>query len=79
MALSGADKTEVANIAKKEMTKFLKTTNAHRIVVDIIKKEMGAKKINDKIVELSSKVVVELFRTLWQRKGFWESSIKRVK
>ena len=34
---------------------------------------------DDKIVELSTKVVVELFKTLWQRKGFWESALKSVK
>jgi hypothetical protein len=36
-------------------------------------------KIDDKIVDLSTKVVVELFKTLWQRKGFWESALKSVR
>ena len=36
-------------------------------------------KIDDKIVDLSTKVVVELFKTLWQRKGFWESALKGVR
>ena len=35
--------------------------------------------IDDKIIDLSTKVVVELFKTLWQRKGFWESAIKNVR
>ena len=33
----------------------------------------------DKIIDLSTKVVFELFKTLWQRKSFWESALKSVK
>ena len=55
------------------------STQAHKIVVKTIQDELGTKKIDDKIVDLSTKVVVELFKTLWQRKSFWESSLKSVK
>jgi hypothetical protein len=55
------------------------STQAHKIVVKMIQDELGTKKIDDKIVDLSTKVVVELFKTLWQRKSFWESSLKSVK
>jgi hypothetical protein len=79
MALSNDDKKEIEKIAKKEIKDFLDTTKAHEVVIKIIQKELGSKKIDDKIVELSTKVVVELFKTLWQRKGFWESALKSVK
>ena len=79
MALSNDDKKEIVKIAKKEIKDFLDTTKAHETVMKIIQKELGSKKIDDKIVELSTKVVVELFKTLWQRKGFWESALKSVK
>lgn len=79
MALTSSDKTEIKTIAKKEMKDFLATSDAHNIVIRIIQKEMGTNKINDKIVDLASKVVVELFKTLWQRKNFWEGPIKKVK
>jgi len=72
-------KHQIETIAKKEIKDFLNSTQAHTIVVDIVKKEMGTRNINDKIVDLSTKVVVELFRTLWQRKSFWENSINKVK
>jgi hypothetical protein len=49
------------------------------MVVKMIQDELGTKKIDDKIVDLSTKVVVELFKTLWQRKGFWESALKSVR
>jgi len=79
MAFSQVEKNEIGKIAQKEMKNFLDTTNAHDIVVKIIQKELGTKNIDQKIVDLSSKVVVELFKTLWQRKSFWEGPIKSVK
>lgn len=79
MALTNEDKKEIEKIVKKEVKDFLDTTKAHDIVIKVIQKELGTKKIDDKIVDLSTKVVVELFKTLWQRKGFWESALKTVK
>ena len=79
MAITGQDKTDVERIAKKEISEFMNSSNAHRIVVKMIQDELGTKKIDDKIVDLATKVVVELFKTLWQRKSFWESSLKNVK
>lgn len=79
MALSSSDVKEVERIARKEMKDFLDTTQAHNIVIKVIQKELGTKKIDDKIVDLSTKVVVELFKTLWQRKSFWEGPLKNVK
>lgn len=79
MALTTQDKKEIEKIVQKELKSFLDTTQAHNIVIKLIQKELGTKKIDDKIVDLSTKVVVELFKTLWQRKSFWETALKSVK
>lgn len=79
MALNNQDKNEISNIVKKEIKNFMDSTQAHRIVIKKIQDELGTRKIDDKIVDLSTKVVVELFKTLWQRKGFWEGALKSVK
>ena len=79
MALNDQDKNEVKKIAQKEMKDFLDSTQAHKIVIKVIQNELGTKKIDDKIIDLSTKVVVELFRTLWQRKSFWEGALKNVR
>jgi hypothetical protein len=79
MALTDQDKKEIERITKKEIKDFMDSTQATRIVVKMIQDELGTKKIDDKIVDLSTKVVVELFKTLWQRKGFWESALKSVR
>lgn len=79
MPLSDTDKRQIETIARNEMKKFLDSTQAHNTVVKIIQKELGGKRIDDKMVDLATKVVVELFKTLWQRKSFWESAIKNVR
>jgi hypothetical protein len=79
MALTSQDKQEIERITKKEIKNFMDSTQAHKVVIDMVKKEMGTRDINDKVIDLSTKVVVELFKTLWQRKSFWETSLKNVK
>jgi hypothetical protein len=78
MALSEQDKREIEKITKKEIRDFMNSTQIHKMVVKTIQDELGTKKIDDKIIDLSTKVVVELFKTLWQRKSFWEGALKNV-
>ncbi len=79
MALTSSDKSEIQAIARREMKTFLDTTQAQNVVIRVIQKELGTRRIDDKIIDLSTKVVVELFKTLWQRKSFWESALKNVR
>jgi hypothetical protein len=79
MALNDSDKKEIERISRKEIKDFMSSTNAHNIVVKMIQAELGTKKVDDKIIDLSTKVVVELFKTLWQRKSFWETALKNVR
>jgi hypothetical protein len=79
MALTDQDRRDIERITKKEIKDFMDSTQATKIVVKMIQDELGTRKIDDKIVDLSTKVVVELFKTLWQRKSFWESALKSVK
>lgn len=79
MALTDTDKREIERIARKEIKDFMNTTQVHTIVLKLIQQELGSKKVDEKIVDLSTKVVVELFKTLWQRKSFWEGALKNVR
>ena len=68
MALTDTDKNQITTIVRKEIKDFLETTHAHNIVLRIIQKELGGRRIDEKMVDLATKVVVELFKILWQRK-----------
>ena len=77
--MTNKEKTEIENIVKKEIKDFMDSTLAHKIVIKLIQDEINTKKVDDKIIDLATKVVVELFKTLWQRKSFWEGAIKNVR
>ncbi len=79
MAFTDTDKNQITTIVRKEIKDFLESTHAHNIVLRIIQKELGGRRMDEKMVDLATKVVVELFKTLWQRKSFWESAIKNVR
>jgi tRNA threonylcarbamoyladenosine modification (KEOPS) complex Cgi121 subunit len=79
MALTQSDKNEIKTIIKSELRDFLNTNQTQVEIIKIVKKEMGARDINEKVVELAAKVVSELFKTMWQRKSFWEDTIKKVR
>ena len=64
MALSEQDKKQIEKITQKEIRDFMNSTQVHKMVVKTIQDELGTKKIDDKIIDLSTKVVVELFKTL---------------
>ena len=48
MGISSTDKREVETIARKEIKSFLNTTQAHDIVIRVIQKELGTRKIEDR-------------------------------
>ncbi|HOH61299.1 MAG TPA: hypothetical protein PK698_02270 [Bacilli bacterium] len=79
MALTSSDKSQIETIARKEIKSFMDSTQAHNIVMRIIQKELGGRRIDERMVDLATKVVVELFKTFWQRKSFWEGAIKNVR
>jgi hypothetical protein len=79
MALNATETNEVEKLVRNEIKKFMKTNQILDIVSNEVKKELNNKKYDDKIIDLSSKIVVELFKTMWQRKSFWEDAIKKVK
>jgi uncharacterized protein with WD repeat len=79
MALTQADKVEIERIARKEIKDFLSSTEAHKKVIAIIKKELKGKDMDARMVEIATKSIVELFKQLWTRKNFWEGALRNMK
>ena len=85
MALTATDKKEIERIARKEIKSFFDSTQAEKKVIDVVEKELGKKtgKLgraeHKRIVDVATKVIVELYKTLWMRKGFWENALKNTK
>jgi hypothetical protein len=84
MALTNTDKNEIERIARAEIKDFLKKAQFKNTVIDMVEKELNGRntklgKSNRKnIVNISSDVLMELYKTFWLRRSFWNSQIKNV-
>tara|TARA_R100001163_G_C5031430_1_gene171540 strand:+ start:748 stop:990 length:243 start_codon:yes stop_codon:yes gene_type:complete len=80
MALTNTDKREVERIARKEIKDFMNKpmfkNEIQKLVADEIKKGRNTRA---EIVDIVSKVMLELYKTFWFRRSMWQSEIKRVK
>ena len=85
MAFTATDKKEIERITRKELKDFLASAKFEKDVIDVVDTEL--KKKNGKLsktnraemVDVSTKVIIELYRTFWLRRNFWDSQIKNVK
>jgi|TARA_R110000787_G_scaffold65545_4_gene147438 hypothetical protein len=84
MALTNTDKTEIERIARAEIKEYLKKAPFKKTVMDMVEQELNGRntklgKSNRKnIVNISSDVLMELYKTFWLRRSFWNSQIKNV-
>ncbi len=78
MALTKTDELKIERIARKEMRNFLNNTQLQNMVINTVRREIKDKRNEKRIVELCSKVFVELYKTLWMRRSMWDTQIKRV-
>jgi|TARA_R110002020_G_scaffold394768_1_gene604798 hypothetical protein len=78
MALTKTDELKIERIARKEMRNFLNNTQLQNMVINTVRREIKDKRNEKRIVELCSKVIVELYKTLWMRRSMWDTQIKRV-
>lgn len=73
--LTKGDKDEIKKLARAEFeSQFDRKVNQKKfeeLLSDNIKKHLGTKKIKKEVAEISKEVVSNLFRTLWQKRNFW--------
>ena len=80
MALTSTDKNQIGVIARKEIKDFMTKpqfkNEIKKLVADEIKKGRNTR---SEIVDIISKVTLELYKTFWFRRSMWQSEIKRVR
>ena len=80
MALTSTDKNEIGVIARKEIKDFMAKPQFKNTINDIIDQQMkSGRKTRSEIVDIISKVTLELYKTFWFRRTMWQSEIKRVR
>ncbi|MBR6516965.1 MAG: hypothetical protein IKT40_09045 [Bacilli bacterium] len=70
MTLSEEKLYEIIN---EEMTK----SEISSLINNKIDSNMSSKDFEKKVKEITTSVISELFKILWQRESFWKNSVKR--
>ena len=80
MALTNTDKKEVERIARKEIKDFISKPQFKNEIEKLIDLQIkNGRKTRSEVVDLISKVTLELYKTFWFRRSMWQSEIKRVR
>jgi len=80
MALTSTDKNQIGVIVRKEIKDFLGKPQFKNEIENLIDKQMkSGRKTRAEVVDIVSKVTLELYKTFWFRRSMWQSEIKRIK
>jgi signal recognition particle GTPase len=77
--LSRADKNEIKKLARSEFEDMLKTSDIkskiEKIVIDQLKKDKPTQK---EVAEITQKVLVQFYKTMWTRRSFWSNKLDNI-
>ena len=65
---------KIYGIINEELSK----SEINSMISNKFSSELNSNEFKKKVKELSSEVVSELFKILWQRNNFWKTSVSRV-
>jgi len=79
-ALSPTDKSDIKVMIKNEIKDFLNITRGSQFetkITDIVKDMVkGNKDFENKVVDITRNVLVQLYKQLWTRRSFWVNDLK---
>ena len=77
--LTRADKAEIKKLARKEFEDMLKTSDIKSKIEDLVKKQLKNDKPTQKeIADITQKVLVQFYKTMWTRRSFWSNKLDNV-
>jgi hypothetical protein len=68
------NKNKLQQIIMEELSK----SYVNSMISSKINSTLSSREFKQKVKELSSQVVSELFKILWQRDNFWKSTVSRA-
>ncbi len=79
-SLTPTDKSDIKVMIKKEIKDFLDITRGSQFetkVKDIVKDMLKSnKELENKMVEITRNVLVQLYKQLWTRRSFWANDLR---
>jgi hypothetical protein len=77
--LTRADKAEIKKLARAEFEDMLKQTDIKKKIEDLVKKQLKNDKPTQKeISNITQKVLVQFYKTMWTRRSFWSNKLDNV-
>ena len=77
--LTRADKAEIKKLARKEFEDMLKTSDIKSKIEDLVKKQLKNDKPTQKeIADITQKVLVQFYKTMWTRRSFWSNKLDNI-
>ena len=77
--LTRADKAEIKKLARAEFKDMLKQTDIKKKIEDLVKKQLKNDKPTQKeISNITQKVLVQFYKTMWTRRSFWSNKLDNV-
>ena len=77
--LTRADKAEIKKLARTEFEDMLKTSNIKSKIEDLVKKQLKNDKSTQKeVADITQKVLVQFYKTLWTRRSFWANKLDNI-
>jgi len=77
--LTRADKAEIKKLARKEFEDMLKTSDIKSKIEDLVKKQLKNDKPTQKeIADITQKVLVQFYKTMWTRRSFWANKLDNI-
>jgi hypothetical protein len=62
---------------KSEVKKALNSTDLKDVISTLVAKEIkGNKELEKDVVNITKNVLTQLYKTLWVKRGFWQSMLK---
>jgi len=71
--ITRSDIERIQKIIDSSLNKYNSSINQE--IIKAVKKEMGSKATEDTIVEITTNCLVQLYKALWSKRGFWKSAI----
>ena len=77
--LNRSDKSEIKKLARAEFESMLKDSNIKSKIEDLVKKQLKNDKSTQKeVADITQKVLVEFYKTLWTRRSFWSNKLDNI-
>jgi hypothetical protein len=72
--LNKSDKEQIEKMIKSQI-KTLTDKDLEKLVLDLVKKELKSKNMEERMTEVSKEALISLYKTLWLKRNFWVNNI----